>query len=162
MENNPTKTEQLEQIVARHQDRLFRFAYFRTGSRPEAEDIVQEVLLKLFRSGTVLDAVENVESYLLRAIANRCCDYHRRKRPTVPLEKAGRITAPDDEPLERERERIDALLENLPPEQAEVIRMKSSDGLTFARIAAVTGTPEATVKSRFRYGLEKLRTFINR
>lgn len=45
--------------------------------------------------------------------------------------------------------------------QAEVIRLKTSDSLTFARIAEITGTTEATVKSRFRYGIGKLRKLIN-
>lgn len=49
----------------------------------------------------------------------------------------------------------------LPEEQAEVIRLKTSDSLTFARIAEITGTTEATVKSRFRYGIGKLRKLIN-
>ncbi len=45
--------------------------------------------------------------------------------------------------------------------QAEVIRLKTSDSLTFARIAELTGSTEATVKSRFRYGIGKLRKLIN-
>ena len=49
----------------------------------------------------------------------------------------------------------------LPEEQAEVIRLKTSDSLTFARIAEITGSTEATVKSRFRYGIGKLRKLIN-
>lgn len=52
-------------------------------------------------------------------------------------------------------------LATLPEEQAEVIRLKTSDSLTFARIAEITGTTEATVKSRFRYGIGKLRKLIN-
>ncbi|WP_419523449.1 sigma factor-like helix-turn-helix DNA-binding protein [Alistipes putredinis] len=53
------------------------------------------------------------------------------------------------------------MLATLPEEQAEVIRLKTSDSLTFARIAEITGTTEATVKSRFRYGIGKLRKLIN-
>lgn len=60
-----------------------------------------------------------------------------------------------------EYERIAGLLATLPEEQAEVIRLKTSDSLTFARIAEITGTTEATVKSRFRYGIGKLRKLIN-
>jgi len=57
--------------------------------------------------------------------------------------------------------RIAGLLALLPEEQAEVIRLKTSDSLTFARIAELTGSTEATVKSRFRYGIGKLRKLIN-
>ena len=66
-----------------------------------------------------------------------------------------------DQELREEYERIAGLLATLPEEQAEVIRLKTSDSLTFARIAEITGTTEATVKSRFRYGIGKLRKLIN-
>lgn len=66
-----------------------------------------------------------------------------------------------DQELREEYERIAGLLATLPEEQAEVIRLKTSDSLTFARIAELTGSTEATVKSRFRYGIGKLRKLIN-
>ena len=71
-----TKLKLLERIVDRRQDSLYRFAYIRTGSQADAEDIVQDVLLRLFHSDCNLDRIDDVERYLWRAIANRCCDYH--------------------------------------------------------------------------------------
>ena len=160
---NP-KLKLLEQIVGRKQDSLFRFAYFRTGSRADAEDIVQDVLLRLFRSECDLGDIGDVERYLWRAIANRCCDYHRRRHDApLPAERAAALADEHGEQeLREEYERIARLLETLPDEQAEVIRLKTSDSLTFARIAEITGSTEATVKSRFRYGIRKLREQINR
>lgn len=163
-----TKLKLLERIVDRRQDSLYRFAYFRTGSQADAEDIVQDVLLRLFHSDCNLNRIDDVERYLWRAIANRCCDYHRHRRnATLPTERAAALA---DEPgeqelreqeLREEYERIAGLLALLPEEQAEVIRLKTSDSLTFARIAEITGSTEATVKSRFRYGIGKLRKLIN-
>ena len=68
-----TKLKLLERIVDRRQDSLYRFAYFRTGSQADAEDIVQDVLLRLFHSDCNLDRIDDVERYLWWAIANRCC-----------------------------------------------------------------------------------------
>ena len=98
-----------------------------------------------------------------RAIANRCCDYHRHRRnATLPTERAAALADDSgDQELREEYERIAGLLATLPEEQAEVIRLKTSDSLTFARIAELTGSTEATVKSRFRYGIGKLRKLIN-
>lgn len=145
-----TKLKLLERIVDRRQDSLYRFAYIRTGSQADAEDIVQDV-------------IDDVERYLWRAIANRCCDYHRHRRnATLPTERAAALADDSgDQELREEYERIAGLLATLPEEQAEVIRLKTSDSLTFARIAEITGTTEATVKSRFRYGIGKLRKLIN-
>ena len=95
--------------------------------------------------------------------ANRCCDYHRHRRnATLPTERAAALAdEPGEQELREEYERIAGLLALLPEEQAEVIRLKTSDSLTFARIAEITGSTEATVKSRFRYGIGKLRKLIN-
>ena len=84
-----TKLKLLERIVDRRQDSLYRFAYFRTGSQADAEDIVQDVLLRLFHSDCNLDRIDDVARYLWRAIAHRCCDYTatgamRRCRPNGP------------------------------------------------------------------------------
>ena len=125
--------------------------------------IVQDVLLRLFHSDCNLDRIDDVERYLWRAIANRCCDYHRHWRnATLPTERAAALADDSgDQELREEYERIAGLLATLPEEQAEVIRLKTSDSLTFARIAELTGSTEATVKSRFRYGIGKLRKLIN-
>ncbi|MFR9130209.1 MAG: RNA polymerase sigma factor [Alistipes putredinis] len=130
---------------------------FPHGSQADAEDIVQDVLLRLFHSDCNLDRIDDVERYLWRAIANRCCDYHRHRRnATLPTERAAALADDSgDQELREEYERIAGLLATLPEEQAEVIRLKTSDSLTFARIAELTGSTEATVKSRFRYGIGK-------
>lgn len=158
MKEHHPKIELLERIVEREQDRLFRFASLRTGSRADAEDIVQEVLLRLFRSECDLARIDDVERYLWRAIANRCTDFHRHHRPNLPAERIADLPeeAPDAE-LHEELRRIVPLLETLPEPQAEVIRLKTIGDLTFVRIAEIVGTSEATVKSRFRYGIGKLR-----
>lgn len=84
-----TKLKLLERIVDRRQDSLYRFAYIRTGSQADAEDIVQDVLLRLFHSDCNLDRIDDVERYLWRAIANRCATTTatgamRRCRPNGP------------------------------------------------------------------------------
>ncbi|MDE5706767.1 MAG: sigma-70 family RNA polymerase sigma factor, partial [Alistipes sp.] len=114
-ERNP-KLALLERIVEREQERLFRFACLRTGSRADAEDIVQEVLLRLFRSECDLTRIDDVERYLWRAIANRCTDFHRRRRfrSLAPERIAEQPEeAPDPELLEESR-RIARLLDTLP------------------------------------------------
>ena len=162
MQEYESKLQQLERIIDRHQERLFRLACLHTGSRPAAEDIVQDVMLRLFRSESNLSHITDLESYLIKAIINRCRDYHRQgSKATLPLDQVGKIAVPTEDPTpEQEYERIYRLLERLPEEQAEVIRLKTSESMTFAQIAELTESSEATVKSRFRYGIQKLRTLI--
>lgn len=84
-----TKLKLLERIVDRRQDSLYRFAYIRTGSQADAEDIVQDVLLRLFHSDCNLDRIDDVERYLWRAIATAAATTTatgamRRCRPNGP------------------------------------------------------------------------------
>ena len=155
------RVKDLERIISLKQDWLFRFAYLRVGSREDAEDIVQDVLLRLYRSKEQLTNVERVEQYLVRAISNACIDYNRRRPPILmtSLEGAAQIAEDSeaDKEIRDEYERINRLLQIIPAEQAEIVRLHCTDGLTFRQIAQVLEIPEATVKSRYRYAIDKIR-----
>ncbi len=161
MQNEKTygRVRELETIVGREQDRMFRFAYMRVGNRADAEDIVQDVFLKLFRSGENLARVRNLQHYLFRSISNSCRDYHRKKLYNmIPIEESGAKEIPeDDRQMHEEYQRISKLLEKLPEEQAEIVRLKCSDGLKFREIAKLLDIPLATAKSRYRYAIEHIR-----
>ena len=62
---------------------------------------------------------------------------------------------------ESEIERIKVLMRHLPEEQAEVISMRTAQNLSFAEIAEILDIPTTTVKSRFAYGIDKLRKMLN-
>lgn len=152
------RLSELGRIVESQQDRLFRFAYMRVGNRPDAEDIVQDVFLRLFRSGERLSHVRSLGHYLLRCVDNGCRDYFRRRSCSLlPESAAGQETEPEDRPMHEEYLRITALLSSIPEEQAEVVRLKCVDGLKFREIAALLGIPLATAKSRYRYGIGHIR-----
>lgn len=86
-------------------------------------------------------------------------DGKRRHTGTLPLESVGVAdeTGTEEEWM-HEYVRIGSMLEGLPARQAEVVRMRCVDGLRFAEIADMLGVSLPTVKSRFRYGIEKMRT----
>ena len=156
------RLNELESIIVREQDMLFRFAYMRVGRRADAEDIVQDVFLKLFRSSENLKSVRNVKHYLIRSISNACKDFHRRKQDILPLEKAEReMVSDDDLKMYEEYLRITALARTLPPEQREVLYMKCIDGLKFREISDILNIPEATVKSRYRYAIQAIQKQLN-
>ena len=156
------RLNELESIIVREQDMLFRFAYMRVGRRADAEDIVQDVFLKLFRSSESLTSVRNVKHYLIRSISNACKDFHRRKQDILPLVKAEReMVSDDDLKMYGEYLRITALARTLPPEQREVLYMKCIDGLKFREISDILDIPEATVKSRYRYAIQAIQKQLN-
>ena len=156
------RLNELESVIVREQDMLFRFAYMRVGRRADAEDIVQDVFLKLFRSSESLSSVRNVKHYLIRSISNACKDFHRRKQDILSLEKAEReMVSDDDLKMYEEYLRITVLARTLPPEQREVLYMKCIDGLKFREISDILDIPEATVKSRYRYAIQGIQKQLN-
>ena len=153
--------KELDKLVDRYRQPLFRFAFFRLRSRMDAEDAVQDAFLK-WASGPER-CIRNPQAYLFRMVNNDCCDRIRRRTTLVPLD--GHQLLPD-EPLEEheareEARRIETLLDRLPPEQAEAIRLHTYASLRFTEIAEVLRCPVSTVKSRFAGGIEKLRKMSN-
>ena len=109
---------ELERLVKGCRGRLFRFAFFRLGSREEAEDVVQEAFLRF--------AALPARTVRLR---------RRRSVPRLePLDPNGAYPAEDREALE-EAARIEALLGDLPAAQAEAIRLHVYSSLRFTEIA---------------------------
>ena len=149
------KISRLEQIINSRQDWLFRFAYMRIGNRADAEDVVQNTFMKVFQSLDRLTSTDELEKYLMQSVCNACKDYFRRRSVVkVSLTEAEQLTEHDpDSAIHEEYLRISRLLDDLPPEQSEVIRLKCYDGLTFKDISVMEGIPEATAKSRYRYGI---------
>lgn len=132
-----------------------------------AEDVCQEVFLRLFRAARSggFSGEGNVRVWLFTIASNCVVDALRRgqRRPEVALdfERPSLGIEPIDSAADREQLRsIENAMESLPPEQREVIEMKLMDGLSFSEIAEVLGCPITTVKSRMSYGLKKISSLI--
>lgn len=156
--SNASDIDAFEEIVDRFSDRLFRFAFMRVGVRETAEDIVQDVFLRLFRTMSQGREIRSYEYFLLRSVSNACIDQMRHKKPpTLQLEEIPDFAEIPDRDIDEEFRRVSRLLDGLPLEQAETLRMKCYDGLTFRQIAEIHEIPEATVKSRYRYAIQHIR-----
>lgn len=152
------RLKQLECLVTQRQDWLFRFAYMRIGIREDAEDIIQEVFISLFWMIKSGKGIKDIDHYILRSISNACTDYHRRHGVTMlSIEEAENIPVTEtDKPMHEEFIRINRLLNALPSEQSETVRLKCYDGLTFRQIADLQEISESTVKSRYRYAIKHI------
>ena len=155
---------ELERIVEERQDWLFRFAYMRIGIREDAEDVVQEALLSVFRRLREKTRMDNVGLYVIRAVSNACTDYLRRKPlRKVNLNEAKEIPVSEgDRQIHEEFVRINKMLDSLPAEQAELVRLKCYDDLTFRQIAELQNIPEATAKSRYRYAIMHIQQMLKK
>jgi RNA polymerase sigma-70 factor, ECF subfamily len=160
-----------EVIYDRHVDVAFSLAYRMCGRRAAAEDVVQDALLSLWRSGARYDRTRgSVRSWVLGVVHNRAIDFFRRESV-----RAGKDVS-DDEAMQRlasgdstEREvqrrddasQVRAALSELPPDQRQVIQLAYYGGFSHTEISSMLELPAGTVKGRMRLGLTKLRVSIN-
>src|SRR5579862_5148171 len=161
------RPEAFERLVRDYGDRIYRFVKRLAGERP-AEDLTQEVFLRVHRSIESYRPEGRFESWLF-AIANHLCiDLARRRKPDMPLSELGgdlvadRFAAISREPLEsmedEERRRaILAAVDRLPFEQRQVFLLREEAGLSFREIAELTGCPLNTALGRMHYAMEALR-----
>jgi RNA polymerase sigma-70 factor (ECF subfamily) len=159
-----------EVVYDRHADAAFSLAYRMCGQRALAEDVVQESLLALWRSGARYDSERgSVRTWILGIVHNRAIDALRRRavreRGHVADEGiAERIPGPQRTELEAvrrdEARGVREALEQLPDEQSRVIELAYFGGLTHAEIASMLQQPVGTVKGRMRLGLAKMRVAL--
>ncbi|NPD91745.1 RNA polymerase sigma factor [Xylanibacter muris] len=151
----------LETVIAGERDSLYRLACYRTGNADDANDIVQDVLMKMWTRSKMV-SIADVRSYLYRSLLNACFTY--RQRHVEPAFVQITADVPDDEQTDDdftvEYHRITRLMDVIPSEQAEVISLRTIGGKSFGEIAGILNIPESSVKSRFRYGIEKIRKMI--
>jgi RNA polymerase sigma-70 factor, ECF subfamily len=151
----------LTDLYARAGAEIFGLALWRTGSREDAADVVQDVFVKVMANRARLAAVRRPRAWLL-TVAHRCAiDLVRRRRANAPALRDG----PDDllEPVLEEPDRrvdaarLSALLHSLPAAQREALYLRHFAELTFRDIGAVTGVSLFTAATRYRLGIERLR-----
>lgn len=159
----PQSVAEFESLVETLQHELVHFAFCRLHNLQDAEDAVQDVLVRAYLDRGKHKAVTNVCPYLYRMVSNQCVDLLRKRKRNVPLDTAeanalpaGPAGSPDWELAAERSRRIEALLSELPSRQAEVIRLRTSGGLPFQAIAEIVGASVPTTKSRFRYGVHRL------
>ncbi len=156
-----------EVVYDRHVDAAYALAHRICGSRPAADDAVQDAFLAVWRSGRRYDpSVGSLRSWVLSITHNRAIDglrrVTRRQEAALPDEVAvaERDEAPGPEQLALESaERSDTrrLLATLPVDQRRVIELAFYSGYSHAEIAEMLDLPLGTVKGRMRLGLERVR-----
>lgn len=154
------KMRQLERIIDEHQQQLFTFAFFRVGSYEAAQDIVQDVFIRFYENSRRLYAANNVKAYLYKTISNACTDYLRKnaKIQFIAIENlVNELVENEEKQCLSEYLRIEEILENLPIDQAEILRLKFIDSLNFVEISDMLNVNINTIKSRYKYAINKLR-----
>jgi RNA polymerase sigma-70 factor (ECF subfamily) len=168
------------ELVSRHEKRLWNFVRRFVADAATAEDLLQEVFLRVVRSAREWQPSAKFSTWLYTIARNLCTDQARRgklrqadsldqttggSRDDSGPHRIDKLAAPDGNAeqatLDREiATRVDQAVAELPVEQREVFLMREVMDMSFAEIATATGASEPTVKSRMRYALERLRVAL--
>jgi RNA polymerase sigma-70 factor (ECF subfamily) len=139
------------------------------GSPPEAEDVVQESFMALWRQAERLDAAKGLRSYLLSIVHHRAIDRIRQRgrRPEAELDNDLPLPSGEEDPADTavrndERETVRVALVTLSNEQRRTVEMVYFQGMTMSEAAERLAIPIGTVKSRLRLALGRLRQELGR
>jgi RNA polymerase sigma-70 factor, ECF subfamily len=139
---------------------MFGLALWRTGSRDDAADVVQEVCLRLAGAPPQLRRVHNPRAYVLAMAHSAAVDVLRRRKRTVEADDAVLEPVRPDPVAASDAARASRLVSGLPAAQREAVYLRHFAGLSFAEIGDVTGVPTFTAASRYRLGIGRLRKWM--
>jgi len=154
-------------IVAQYWRKVFNVAYKFVGKHDEAEDLTQDIFLKIFKSLDTFDRRANFQTWLISVSRNLCIDHYRsvrKERETIdrdvdPGELAPASPEPGPVAVLEQRDRVTLLrraLAALPETLRAAVLMRDIQELSYQEIADRLRLPEGTVKSRINRGRTEL------
>ena len=161
-------TDALCRIYEKYKDNLLRLATALLNDISAAEDVVQDVFVSFAQSAEKIKLTGNLKSYLATCVANRARNWNRARKhqETVNPNEAelavSNLKRPEQWIIYSEQLRqLNNALAQLPYQQREAISLHLQGGMKFKAIAELQDVSINTVQSRYRYGLDKLRSILD-
>ena len=153
-----------ELLCTRLEGPLYGYAYGMVRNSHEAEDIVQEVLLRLYRAmrARKLRPGGSMRSYAFAIAHNLAVDSRRRTRPIVPLDASFPVPDSDSAELSVLREQLNRALADLPANHRSALMLREFGDLSYAEVAETLGASLAEVKVWIHRGRKRLARLLDR
>ncbi|MEX1239355.1 MAG: RNA polymerase sigma-70 factor [Cyclobacteriaceae bacterium] len=155
-------------IFSAYYSDLVFFAFSFVKSASTAEDIVQDTFIKLWEDRYTVNITKSLNSYLLKAIQNRCIDWYRHRDIMINYSNSvvnnNRLLECDTENWLNRSElegQIKKALQNISPELSEAFRMNRFEGLKYSEIAKKLNVSVRTIEVRIGKALQLLREHLN-
>ncbi|MFD2114518.1 RNA polymerase sigma factor SigW [Paenibacillus yanchengensis] len=160
------------ELVSLYQDKLFHMSYRMLGNRQEAEDVVQDTFLRVYKNLHRFDISLKFSTWIYRIATNVCIDRLRRRRPTYSLDAESSDyegldgysmmpsdeTTPESELILTDTQRIiREAIQSLPPKYKTIMALRYMNELSLQEISEIVEMPVTTIKTRVHRGREMLR-----
>jgi RNA polymerase sigma-70 factor (ECF subfamily) len=157
-------TRSFHQVVRQCEARVLRTAFRILGNWADAEDVAQEVFLRLHWHGLDFANDGATGAWLYRVTVNLCLDRARSRRPSLELlDLPSRERSAETAVLmEEKKKRLMAALAMLPTKERAAVVLREIEGLSTAEVADALGSSEVTVRSQISKALVRLRGILNR
>ena len=156
---NTYKSEEfLSASIDRFGDSVYRLALCRLDSEADAEDVFQEVFLRLFKSNTDFNDNEHLKAWLLRVTIQRCNDFHRavNRRQTENIDDC-RELSPN---IPQDYSELWSAVNSLPDNQRTAVHLFYAEGYSTEEIAEVMDCQPSTVRTWLHRGRKELKTML--
>ena len=159
---NRMDERQFEILYERYANDVLRVSYFYLGDRQQAEDVTQDVFIRLLTTGPELRAGSE-KAWLLKVALNRCRDIWRAawvKRVVLGSPAMELAPAPDQMDDRLEKQELMAAIRRLPADFRDTILLHYYQGYAINEIAEMLNVPEGTISSRLSRGRKKLEELL--
>ncbi len=168
MESNEEYIEKLKQkdenavriFIREYKIPLYNYIYRIVYNREDAEDLLQEVFLKIFKNIDSIDFKRNLRSFIFKIARNSCIDFLRKRKSRIPFIEEIYESKNDIYERMKLKGKIERALLNLKEEDREIIILKYIENFKIKEISEITGIPENTVKIRIFRALKKLASYF--
>ena len=160
-------SDAMRRIYEKYKDDLLALAIALSNDRTIAEDVLHDVFVSFAKYAVKLDLHTSLKSYLLSCVANRIRSLQSIKsRQKEQISNAESVVYDYNEPvkmaiLTEQSRQVETALSELPYQQREIVTLHLYSKMKFGEIARLQGVSINTIQSRYRYGLEKLKSQLN-
>jgi len=166
-------SEAFSKLMEAHEHRMYAVAFRMCGNREDAQDCLQESMLRIYRAISGFKGQSSFSTWIYRITINTCLDELRRRkmRKTTSLDNlldtgwspSDSMDTPENNSIRMEQRRmIEQAISSLPDDMRAAIVLRDIQGFPYETIASALDTNVGTIKSRISRGREKLRDILSR
>jgi RNA polymerase sigma factor (sigma-70 family) len=158
--------QEFEQLFHEHYPLIYRTAYSVTGSREDAEDVVQTIFLRLYRRGVLAGVKENPKAYLYRAAVNTAVSVVRSRRRHILTDNSEELDRPVEAKTSNEEPSLQGqfleAIAQLNPSAVEILILRYEHNYSDAEIAKLLGTSRSAIAVRLFRARARLKKFMEK